>query len=79
MNHYPLSEEDEAAILAVSAPALLNLLNKRLATTLRQLYGDYRQGIDLRPCVATYVAYVDLIRDIESKLNQRDYNNKEQP
>lgn len=73
MDRRHLSEEDELALIGVAAPALLSLLEKRRDTSLAQLYGEFRKGTaDLRPVVATYCAYVDLIRDIENKLANRE-------
>lgn len=72
-----LSEDDESALLAVSGPALLSLLEQRRDTTLRKLEGEYYAGtLDLRPTFATYVAYVELIRDIENKIQNRDHKEK---
>ena len=71
-----MTEEDEMSILAYAAPPLLTLLRRRQSNILQRLYNEYQSAtLDLRPTVATYVAYTDLIRDIESRINQRE--NKE--
>jgi hypothetical protein len=71
--HPHMTEADEFALLSLGAPALLRILRKREQGALNRLYAEYRAATpDLRPAVAEYAAYRDLIKDFENKLRERD-------
>ena len=74
MNLAPyMTEDDELALIGLAAPALIRLLDKRIETSLGLLRSEYHGARqDLRPAVATYVAYVELKRDIINKLEARE-------
>jgi hypothetical protein len=68
-----LTEDDELALLGVAAPALIRLLDRRIDGALGVLRAEFHAAKpDLRPATATYVAYVELKRDLINKLEQRD-------
>ena len=72
MNNF-LSDDDKLHILAVAAPAILGLLREREEQARFRIYGEFRRGNkDLVAVAAEWSAYVDLIRDIENKLSERD-------
>lgn len=65
-----MNSESENHILAVAAPAIIPLIRKRQNEVLARLVGTYRSGTaDLRSIVGEYVCYVELIRDIEVRIN----------
>lgn len=61
---------DEDRILAIAAPALIPVLERKRETALAKLRRDYYspEVRDFRPAVGEYVVICELIRDLEVKL-----------